>query len=134
MNSLVSKIQLKWVQKVWAHQLSRYSPRKYAEIQRVQRETFAMIELRSLLIFSYGQRIQISKGSRVYTMPGKSKAQPQLTRADFRTFQPPSQCSFIAWHKALCSFFLLRAHAQGSPGPSLRGTLAQGVKCTNQCT
>ena len=43
-----SKNQLKWIQKVWARPISRYSPRKYAEIEPVQLALFAIPNLRTL--------------------------------------------------------------------------------------
>ena len=48
LNELISsKLQLKWVQDVWAHPVLRYSVREFTEIERVQREAFAEIEWRS---------------------------------------------------------------------------------------
>ena len=59
MSSLVKKIQLKWVQEVWARPVLRYSVQKFVEIERVQREDF--IEVEKLIIFSDmdNQRVRI---------------------------------------------------------------------------
>ena len=55
-NELIrSKIQLKWVQEVWAQPVSWYSAREYAEIERVQRKDFVDDRIEKLIIFSCGQ-------------------------------------------------------------------------------
>ena len=42
-----SKIQLKWVQEVWARPVLRYSVREFVEIERMQREDFVEVGWRS---------------------------------------------------------------------------------------
>ena len=51
LSSFTQKIQLKWLQVVWACRISQYSPWKYVEIEHaVQRclVLFVTVELRSL--------------------------------------------------------------------------------------
>ena len=56
LNELINlKIQLKWVQEVWAHRVSWYSAQEYAEDERVQRKDFVDDRVEMLAIFSYGQ-------------------------------------------------------------------------------
>ena len=72
LNELISsKIQLKWVQEVWARSVLWYGAREYAEIERVQHEDLINDRVEKLMIFSYGQprvRILIGKGYRAHTM------------------------------------------------------------------
>ena len=67
-SSLVKKIQLKWVQEIWAHPVLRYSVQEFIEIERVQRKDFVGSRVEKLIIFSdmdnQRVRIRISKGSR----------------------------------------------------------------------
>ena len=55
MSSLVQKPNLKWVQKVWARPVLRYSVREFAEIERVQREDFVEVEWEDRNLQRYGQ-------------------------------------------------------------------------------
>ena len=48
LNELISsKIQLKWVQEVWARPVSQYSVREFTEIERMQCKDFVEVEWRS---------------------------------------------------------------------------------------
>ena len=88
LNQLISsKIQLKWVQEVWACPVLRYSIREFTEIKRMQREDFVEVEWRSFVIFSDmdNQRVRIltRKGLRadmLLEMSNAQKSEPQ--RAD----------------------------------------------------
>ena len=96
-NELISsKIQLKWVQEVWARPVSRCSVREFAEIEHMQREDFVEVEWRSLVIFSdmdnQRARILISKGSRtdrLLEMSNAQQSEPQWTDLHLhaRTYQ-----------------------------------------------
>ena len=54
MSSLV-RIQLKWIQEVWLRPVTRYSPRKYAEIECVLRKDVRNGRVKMPAIFTDGQ-------------------------------------------------------------------------------
>ena len=54
-SSLVTRIQSKWVQEVWARPVSLHSAQEYAEIERVQCKDYVDDRVEKLTIFSYGQ-------------------------------------------------------------------------------
>ena len=110
LNKLIgSKIQLKWVQEVWVCPVSRYSPRKYTEIERVQHKDFRDGRVEKPSIFRYGQpksKILRSKGSSAYTMPEKSnilQSEPQRgdlnVHANLSTIRH-AQCTFTTWARS----------------------------------